>query len=778
MNRTRWNNLILINGLLCIVLAITVMAGWQTENQILVQIHKSFAPMQFNTALAFLFSGLALICVYKGRRDCSQVAGVIVAFIGFSSLLQYVFHIDLHIDHIFTDHTITTKTSHPGRMAPNTAICFTLTGLAFILRPFNRHVFIGFAVVVLLFSFLSLIGYIFHTENLYGWGNLTRMAIHTAIGFSLVGTGMLAGAYVNAPNSRFDMWSMTPFTLATLVFVMTFFFWHNMEEAREARINMQFKTLTEETNDALLERYTLYEQSLRSGLALFYASQSVERGEWHDFVKALRVDENLPGINGIGYIDYVTEENLDSYLQQTRADDAPEFKNHPETDFDDKFIINYIEPVFRNKEAVGLDIGFEANRRAAAERARDTGQASLTKKIQLVQDNKKQPGFLLLIPVYEGKNTPQNEQERREQILGWVYAPFMGSNFMTDLTNVSNERLSFAVFDGKGTDEKNIIYSSPKYTETADYMLQSTLSIAGQTWTIAWASTSKMVASIDDNAPTLLAIFGLLFSILVYFAFSRIMHSRETIAKEVEKQTREVRKNRKILEQTNQELIRSNKELERFAYIASHDLQEPLRKIGGFTDRLNQKIGDDLDEQTQVYMNFILDGVERMRNLIQGLLAYSRITTEDVKVEKLDANEIVALAVDNLSERVKDTKATVQFQDLPVVSYDKIMLTQLFQNLIGNAMKYKSDRDPMIEISATDKGEVWEFAVKDNGMGMEEKYFDRIFTMFQRLHRKEDIPGTGIGLSLCQKIVERYGGRIYLTSTPDIGSTFYFTVVK
>lgn len=778
MKPSKWNITVLYSGLFCLLLAVVVIWGWITGNQKLIQVLPHFAPMQFNTALGFIFAGLSLVCLYKQKRECSQIAGVLTFVIGLSTLWQYVFNIDLQIDNLFVEHEITTKTSHPGRMAPNTALCFMLSGLALIVRPLNRRLFAGLTASIFLLSLLALAGYLFHSEDLYGWGNLTRMALHTSIGFMFLAAGLFISLVNKKGNVRFDLWSIAPFTLALAIFVMTFFFWHTMKEASEARKETYFHNLIENTEHALIERYTLYEQSLRSGLGLFYASDVVDRKEWELFVRALRVDENLPGINGVGYIDYVRQDNLDSYLASARADGAPEFSNHPDTPYEDKFIIKYIEPVYRNVQAVGLDIGFEENRREAAERARDTGLPSLTRTIKLVQDNKRQAGFLLLIPVYDLRATPEAIDGKRQHFKGWVYAPFMGSNFMHGLTDISRGQLNIAVYDGSDITQENLIYQNTDLNDNAQFTHTTELKIAGRDWTVVWQTSEDFNPPDDQIAPVILAIFGGLFGVLVYFAFNRMMLSRATIAHEVERQTAEITKNRQDLENMNSELMRSNKELERFAYIASHDLQEPLRKIGGFTERLNQKFEGQLDEQAETYMRFVLDGVERMRGLIQGLLAYSRISTEAVEIEPQDSNEIVRLATENLSERIKETNATITYDNLPTVPYDKVMFTQLFQNLIGNAMKYKADRDPVINITAKDLGDRWEFAVADNGMGMEEKYLERIFTMFQRLHRKEDIPGTGIGLSLCQKIVERYGGRIYVTSTPDVGSTFYFTVLK
>lgn len=773
-----YRKIILLSGFSCLVLAATVIYGWLTVNMPLLQINQNFAPMQFNTAIGFLFSGLAMVCLYRDKFECAQILGGFAFLIGFASLSQYMFQVDLNIDNLFVDHTITTKTSHPGRMAPNTAICFILTGLALFIHQFSRRIFGAVAIAVFFLASLSLVGYLFHTESIYGWGNLTRMAIHTAGGFLVLGSGLVAKVFLRSENIKFDIWSFTPLTLSLLIVLMTFFFWQTLQDLNKARTQTYFKELVEDTQDTLLARYNLYEQSLRSGLALYYASESVERHEWADFVRALKIDDNLPGINGVGYIDYVATEDLDTYLDVSRLDDAPEFTNHPETEFSDKFIIKFIEPVYRNQQAVGLDIGFEANRREAAERARDTGLPSLTKKIQLVQDNKKEPGFLLLIPVYETEETPDSIEDRQRNLSGWIYAPFMGSNFLTGLTRTVGEQLEFYVYDGNNADEENFIFKSTPEIERTPLRAQTSITIAGRPWTIIWTSSNNFRAPTDNNAAVILSVFGIIFALLIYFAFSRIVHSRSVIAREVRKQTAALKKSKFELEKSNTELERSNKELERFAYIASHDLQEPLRKIGGFTDRLNQKLSDSLDEQSLVYMNFVLDGVERMRELTQGLLAYSRISTEKIDIEKLDANEILALAKDNLSETIRDTNAEITCSDLPEVYYDKVMLTQLFQNLIGNAIKYKSDAPPQINITVQEKGNEWEFAVQDNGMGMEERYLERIFTMFQRLHRKEDIPGTGIGLSLCQKIVERYGGKIYATSALGKGSTFYFTIPK
>jgi PAS domain S-box-containing protein len=225
------------------------------------------------------------------------------------------------------------------------------------------------------------------------------------------------------------------------------------------------------------------------------------------------------------------------------------------------------------------------------------------------------------------------------------------------------------------------------------------------------------------------------------------------------------------------ELQRSNKELEQFAYIASHDLQEPLRMIASYVQLLEQKYKGRLDEKADKYIYFAVDGALRMQNLIEALLAYSRVTTRGAPFDPVDTNLVFTHVVVNLSAVIKENHATVTKDPLPTVRGDEAQLAQLFQNLIGNAIKFrKPDTPPLVHVSAKKARKQWLFSVRDNGIGMEAKYFDRIFQIFQRLHTHAEYPGTGIGLAICKRIVERHGGRIWLESAPGEGTTFFFTL--
>lgn len=233
------------------------------------------------------------------------------------------------------------------------------------------------------------------------------------------------------------------------------------------------------------------------------------------------------------------------------------------------------------------------------------------------------------------------------------------------------------------------------------------------------------------------------------------------------------------------ELARSNKELEQFAYVASHDLQEPLRMITSYTQLIARRYKDKLDDDAKEFMHFAVDGALRMQRLIQGLLDYSRVGTKGKPFEEVDGNHILDSALANLTISIEETKASITRDTLPRITGDPVQLTQLLQNLIGNALKFHGSAEPRIHVSAKralreDAAALgvapyeWIFSVHDNGIGIEPQYFERIFVIFQRLHTHDQYPGTGIGLAICKKIVERHSGRIWLDSKPGQGTTFFF----
>jgi signal transduction histidine kinase len=230
------------------------------------------------------------------------------------------------------------------------------------------------------------------------------------------------------------------------------------------------------------------------------------------------------------------------------------------------------------------------------------------------------------------------------------------------------------------------------------------------------------------------------------------------------------------LELKARDLERSNAELEQFAYVASHDLQEPLRKVASFCQLLQRRYEGQLDERADQYIGFAVDGAKRMQSLISDLLAFSRVGRADAPLVEVALDDIVQTAQDNLTSRIERTGARIEVGPLPVVDGDPVLLVAVFQNLMGNALKFHGDDPPVVHVSAQRTGEMWTITCRDEGIGIDPAYAERIFAIFQRLHPKESYEGTGIGLALCRKIVEHHGGRIWLDTDVPAGATFRFTL--
>ncbi|MGB9202106.1 sensor histidine kinase, partial [Methanobacterium sp.] len=234
----------------------------------------------------------------------------------------------------------------------------------------------------------------------------------------------------------------------------------------------------------------------------------------------------------------------------------------------------------------------------------------------------------------------------------------------------------------------------------------------------------------------------------------------------------------KVLKLRLDELARSNAELEQFAYISSHDLQEPLRMIASYLQLLERRYKGELDAKADKYIKFSVDGATRMQNLIDDLLDFSRVTTQANELKPTDLESVYTDVLSNLEVLISENDAIIKHETLPIIIADKTQISQVFQNLINNAIKFRSKDQPKINITVKEEDNQWLFAVQDNGIGIDPKHSDRIFEVFKRLHKRRDYPGTGIGLAICRKIIERHGGRIWVESELGKGSIFYFTLQK
>jgi signal transduction histidine kinase len=291
-----------------------------------------------------------------------------------------------------------------------------------------------------------------------------------------------------------------------------------------------------------------------------------------------------------------------------------------------------------------------------------------------------------------------------------------------------------------------------------------------------WAKREGMVAF----AGCPMIVEARLVGVLALFARDElapeVLHYLESVALAAA-QCVERKRAQAMLQERLDQLARSNEELERFAYVASHDLQEPLRMVVSYMQLLKERYHGQLDERADRYIDYAVDGGKRMQQLINDLLTYSRAGRGERPFEPVDCNRLADDVLRSLRVAIGEAGARVTRGELPTVLGDASQLGQLLQNLFGNAIKYRApDREPAIALEAELVDDAWRFALRDNGIGIEPRFLERVFIIFQRLHRKEEYAGTGVGLAICRRVVERHGGRIWVESAPGRGSTFYFTL--
>ncbi|MBI1301495.1 MAG: hypothetical protein GC137_07540 [Alphaproteobacteria bacterium] len=301
---------------------------------------------------------------------------------------------------------------------------------------------------------------------------------------------------------------------------------------------------------------------------------------------------------------------------------------------------------------------------------------------------------------------------------------------------------------------------------------KTTLPLANKSWEIYFVPTTRYLVSASTMLPWVTLFAGILLtSVIGLFTFYLTTRNLE-ISRIVQERTRD-------LERAMKRLSRSNIELERFAYVASHDLKEPLRLISNFTTILYDEYRSKFDKDGKEYVDIIVSETGHMQDLIKGLLEYAQTDKmKEIPRQQANCQKLLKRVLSNLSLKIKETGATITHDEMPVVVGYNIPLVQLFQNLIGNALKYNRNPNPAVHIGCIDEGKMWHFTVKDNGIGIKEENFARVFEPFKRLHRKDEFEGTGIGLAICKKTIDNLGGKLWLESVYGQGSTFHFTIPK
>lgn len=484
-------------------------------------------------------------------------------------------------------------------------------------------------------------------------------------------------------------------------------------------------------------------------------------------------------------------DHVRDYSLKERNDQGKFVKVSEREEYYPIYFASYENPEMEKIFPRGVDLSSVKLYRKRFAKARDSGNLILKKGDQFL--NKKGYGskYLTILPVYGGGFLkPVDIQERRDRLVGYV----VGVEDLGDIVEKTIKKLfvtgiNFSLYDLSSGVIPELVYVHQSRLQGNNVLGHYNLSrkepsfeeefnAGGRKWLLVAKPEANYFVETDAWAAWVVLVGGLFVTFMFSVYLFGLVKQAEKTEDLVKERTVELFEKNNELKHYSDALTRSNEELQQFAYIASHDLQEPLRMVTSFTELLKKKYGEKLDSQANDYMDFAVAGVKRMRQLINDLLAYSQVEAADSDMQVVSMVEVVEWAISNLQASIQECQAEVHHVGLPEVTGVQSLLQRLMQNIISNSIKYRSqERLLKIDISAEKQEKQWLFSMTDNGIGVDSKYYERVFAIFQRLHTREEYSGTGVGLAICKKIIKTHRGRIWIEPGLDnIGITVNFTL--
>lgn len=546
--------------------------------------------------------------------------------------------------------------------------------------------------------------------------------------------------------------------------------------------------------NSLEQIFASYFNTLFAIKSLFDSSELVNREEFNTFVSHSLATQ--PGILALEWVPRVHEDERIAYKQLAHEEGFPDFRfkrwqddrwtESEEPWADVYYPVYYIEPYEGNEIAMGIDLGSNEARRQALQEARDSNELIASSPIILLNnEGRRETGVLLILPVFKPHDAVTTLEERRSHNVGFILAVFRFEDIIqTSLENFENINLLLKVTDETAASDNHVFFDQTREQETVErlqYIEEYT--VGGKRWRALVVATADYAAAKQTGKPAIILAGGMILASLIgtlVWALGTRMHMVDQIiakSSELEIVNSELLDVSAKLATSKRRLERNNQELRQFAYVASHDLQEPLRAVSSYIQLLSRRYRGELDEEADEFIDFAVDGTARMKRLINDLLLYSRLDKSEREFCAVDLNDIVSHVCYALSINIEETGTKLEYGRLPIVMGIESQLTQLFQNLISNAIKFRKEYEaPTINIDAKQTGDGWLVSISDNGIGLDAQFSDRIFKIFQRLHNQEEYSGTGIGLAICKKVVEQHGGLIWVHSVLGEGSTFSFTL--
>lgn len=509
--------------------------------------------------------------------------------------------------------------------------------------------------------------------------------------------------------------------------------------------------------------------SLRNDVQLDWP---MSRAEFHAVVESHLGDGLFAKASAVEIIRAVQRgPALDAFVAETSADPSlvtlgyPELEV-PEFDAETAFVIDYVVPIETNEAAFGFDVAIPAGRADIISRARDEAIVAATHPIELVQGGR---ALIVDVPLYEGGAVPDTVTQRRQDFLGAVTAVLRLDDLVAPVV-AAEPAVELQVVEPNGPDGPILVTEGEGWDDSASGVQRATASVADREWVVA----AQPVESAGGLLPTSIAFGGTAVTLMLAAMVAALERSRARTRRAAEETGRardeladlNADLENRIADRTA-ELERSNADLEQFAYLASHDLQEPLRQVSMFVDRLDERYGDAFDERGTKYLGFVTEGTQRMRNLISALLDYSRVGSRDVAIAAVDLDVLVGEVVASIGATVGEAGAQVHV-DAPVeVRTDRILVQRIVQNLVENAVRYRRPGvAPVVHVSAEKVAGGVRLTVADNGQGIDPEYAERAFDLFERLGSR-DPSSTGMGLAICRRSTEMLGGRIWIEPNED-----------
>lgn len=719
--------------------------------------------MRYNAALGFVIAGAGLFMVWRKRRAYGSFCALAVAAIGAAVIVEYATGVDLGIDELFIKDVI--SSANPGRMALSAAIAFVLTGGSLFIM--SRPVLSGPLVVltglagslVASIGATAVIGYLSGIGSVSAWGGFVAMALPAGVGFLFIGAAVTSFCWNSARGLAGGLGRRLLGVVAFVAVLMLALMLSLMAKEQElGNIRRAVFTTVAQASFDIRDKMVLRVQAMERMARRWEANGHLTRADWVSDAR-LYID-HFEGYYAMAMVDRSLGIRWSSLRDSGGA--APEGELFKE-------IKGFLSQTTGDGAGISPVITLDGGARV----------------------------FLAYVPILTG-----GVQD------GFVIGVFDSQTlFDSILLHEVGSGYSVAVYDGG-----DAIYTRHVGDAAGEslWAQEADAGVYGVKWIVSVWPSADTIEEMRSALPWVVFYAGILLAMLVSLAVylgqkayerARVtaaanlrleaevaerkraedeaeQHSKELawLNLDLEKEIAERKRAEDEAERHARELARSNAELEQFAYVASHDLQEPLRVIAGYVQLLARRYKGRLDESADEFISFAVDGANRMQGLISDLLAYSRVGSAAREFSMTDCCAAMESAMVNLKAAIQESGAEVTRADLPMLLADQSQMVLLFQNLIGNAIKYKGPSPPRVHVGAELKGDVWLFSVRDNGIGIDPRYHERIFVIFQRLHGMHEYSGTGIGLAICKKIVEMHGGTIWLESALGKGSAFYFTI--